>query len=97
MQYGAQTIDGKGNFEEIDGVLYFIVKTKCELDKEAQSYNQLISDYRYTSPYDETCRIQISVFVADSPDEFSLASSVYITNLDETEQYGMASFGKITP
>jgi hypothetical protein len=29
MKYGAQTIRGDGKFEEIDGILHFIVETKC--------------------------------------------------------------------
>lgn len=97
IKYAAQTIRGTGKFEEIDGSLYFVATAKCLLDKESQSYPQVLNDHPVTSPINETCRFQIHVFQSDNRDKFQLASHVLISNLKETESYGIGVFYDASP
>jgi hypothetical protein len=74
MQYGAQSIRGKGKFEMIDEVLHFVVITNCHMDRETQSYPQLVSDYNNLTPVNESLRIEIHLYASDNPERYELCA-----------------------
>lgn len=95
IKFKAQTFQGIGNFEVIDGSMYFIAQSPCVLEKYDEGKQHLVEVLSDTPTDQGQCRIQINVFVADS-EEYVLASHVIFNDLNG-EWLGFGSFLKIEP